>query len=230
MACNESCGDVIRRPRSLTSIAAPGLRARPRAPRRHASSAGRPMSPLASRRSRCGFSTSVAAPARSLRADGRPPAERPRVASGVDPADRDARASLASAAEGIEQFIQADAEQLPFEDGHFDLVVEHHLVRPLGRPGPRRGRGTRGCCTRMARSCSPTCAPAGCPDSTRAGPRPHAAPRSTYSHSPRAGLADRARRDHLPDRRLPLAAFTPAVAPSRARAAALNASVATAPA
>ena len=41
---------------------------------------------------------------------------------GVDPAIEMIRIAR-ERSEGIEQFIQANAEQLPFEDGHFDLVV-----------------------------------------------------------------------------------------------------------
>ena len=41
---------------------------------------------------------------------------------GVDPAIEMVRIAR-ERAEGIEQFIQANAEQLPFEDNHFDLVV-----------------------------------------------------------------------------------------------------------
>lgn len=41
---------------------------------------------------------------------------------GVDPAIEMVRIAR-ERAEGIEQFVQANAEQLPFEDDHFDLVV-----------------------------------------------------------------------------------------------------------
>jgi ubiquinone/menaquinone biosynthesis C-methylase UbiE len=41
---------------------------------------------------------------------------------GVDPAIEMVRIAR-QRAEGIEQFVQANAEQLPFEDDHFDLVV-----------------------------------------------------------------------------------------------------------
>jgi ubiquinone/menaquinone biosynthesis C-methylase UbiE len=41
---------------------------------------------------------------------------------GVDPAIEMVRIAQ-DRAEGIEQFVQANAEQLPFEDHHFDLVV-----------------------------------------------------------------------------------------------------------
>jgi ubiquinone/menaquinone biosynthesis C-methylase UbiE len=41
---------------------------------------------------------------------------------GVDPAIEVVRLAR-DRAEGVEQFIQANAEQLPFPDGHFDLVV-----------------------------------------------------------------------------------------------------------
>jgi ubiquinone/menaquinone biosynthesis C-methylase UbiE len=41
---------------------------------------------------------------------------------GVDPAIEMVRLAR-DRAEGVEQFIQANAEQLPFPDGHFDLVV-----------------------------------------------------------------------------------------------------------
>jgi ubiquinone/menaquinone biosynthesis C-methylase UbiE len=41
---------------------------------------------------------------------------------GVDPAIEMVRIAQ-DRAEGIEQFVQANAEQLPFEDDHFDLIV-----------------------------------------------------------------------------------------------------------
>ena len=55
---------------------------------------------------------------------------------GVDPAPQMVRQAQASARAGSPiRFQQAGAEELPFPDGRFDLVVQHIDLPPLERPG-----------------------------------------------------------------------------------------------